>query len=271
MILLVICHAFVFLGISSGYELPKPIDKFTGYKYPKPSVTFEDGYAYNTPSCPLAPPKTQYITVSVTETSIAQNYLPPVTSVQLQTTTEFVTLPRLTEYSTQTQFHTLTTTFTDFLTATTTEYRIQPTTVTSYVTSTYCAPNTYLPPPQPMNTYLPNRRADIELTTPNQLYDSPGYVQTSPIKRMTEDTNDANSVYDSLNPVQDPTFASNTDLQRVPATTGQPTPSINIIYLDSRHNPNEPPSSSGPSTNLMSWILCRFHLVNSTCANQIIP
>ncbi|XP_053686777.1 uncharacterized protein LOC128736326 [Sabethes cyaneus] len=254
--LLYVCKTFAH---PDGYSIDKPTQPFAGYDYPKPSILFEH-------SCPVIPPSTQYITLSVTETKLVQATLPPVTSIQLQTTTNFVTLPRLTEFFTETKIQTLTATATNYLTVTSTAFQIQPTTLTSYLTTTIYAPKTYLPPAAPVsqntylptvtarptsaNTYLPNLRENIEHTTPNTFLQSYGFSQAAPIKRMTEDIT-ANTLDDQPN--------GNTTQAQLTSP-----PAINIIYFDRRSDVDEP---RGPPADLMSWLLCRFNLLNRTCEN----
>ncbi|XP_065090765.1 mucin-2-like [Ochlerotatus camptorhynchus] len=260
-----------------------PTQAFNGYNYPKPSVPFNHGYVYSTPSCPLSLPSTSYVTVAVTETRIVMTTLPPVIS------TDFVTLPPLTEYltQTQTQVQTLTLTSTDYLTSTTTEFRIQPTTVTSYITSSYCAPSTYLPPVPPTNTYLPaatppptpsnvylpvnqprQQPQYVEQTTPNSFLQSFGFAQAGPIKRMANDI-EANSLDEPLGQNNDQSSSSSEQSQAniaAPPTTSNPPPAINIIYLD-RGESAAGGNATAPPADLMNWLLCRFSLVSKTCLN----
>uniref|UniRef100_A0AAG5DBI0 Uncharacterized protein n=1 Tax=Anopheles atroparvus TaxID=41427 RepID=A0AAG5DBI0_ANOAO len=150
--------AFVRGQSAPGYNYPRPPtpSPFTGYNYPKPSKPFNEGYSYTTPKCPLVLPSTVTVTDYQTVVSTAflteTQTLPPVTSTRLDTS--YITLPPVIQTQTDTETLSLTFTQTDYLTSTTTE--IRPTTVTSLLTTTYCQPNTYLPPPTPPpNTYLP--------------------------------------------------------------------------------------------------------------------
>ncbi|XP_055532985.1 uncharacterized protein LOC129723060 [Wyeomyia smithii] len=211
----------------------KPLAEFSGYDYPKPSITFEDGYVYNKPSCPLVLPSTQYVT------------LPPVVSVQLHTTTH-----------TETVVQTLIATSTDYLTVTSTKFNCAPST---YLSPPPTSPNTYLPVGKPTNTYLPKLRVDIEQTTPNSFLQSYDYSQAAPIKRMIDDFT-ANTLDDHLSvALHSPIGQDNS------TTTTQLPTAVNIIYLDRRTAED---TSSGPPADLLSWLLCRFNLVNKTCENQ---
>nr|XP_029734326.1 mucin-2-like [Aedes albopictus] len=264
-------------------EIATPTNGFNGYNYPKPSIPFNPGYAYPTPSCPLTLPSTSYVTVPVTETSILLTTLPPVT----------VTLPRLTEYFTETQHRISTTTFINYLTATTTEFQIQPTTVTAYITSTYCAPKTYLPPAAPQNTYLPavttppppppppqntylpanppQRYFNVENTTPNSFLHSFGFAQAGPIKRMANDIDGSSLEFDDEYTRQRQTLEPSQANFAEPPTQQQQLPAINIIYFNggetNPNNGNSTAAAAGPPTDLMNWLLCRFNLANKTCIN----
>ncbi|XP_062550307.1 uncharacterized protein LOC134215074 [Armigeres subalbatus] len=260
-------------------EIPTQANAFNGYNYPKPSIPFNPGYAYPAPSCPLALPSTSYVTVPVTETSIMITTLPPVT----------ITLPRLTEYFTETQLQISTTTSVDYRTSTTTEFQIQPTTVTAYVTSTYYAPttpqNTYLPatrtpPPPPSNTYLPANQPqpylNAENTTPNSFLQSFSFSQAGPIKRMTNDINSSSLESDDadllLQRNSDLALMSSEQLESVtnkPSQSQQQLPAINIIYLDRTETNSDGRNGTGsvPAADLMNWLLCRFNLANRTCLN----
>lgn len=268
--------------VMASPEIATQTNGFNGYNYPKPSIPFNPGYVYSTPSCPLKLPSTHYVTVPVTETSIVLTTLPPLT----------VTLPRQTEYYTKTELQI--STAINYLTSTTTEFRIQPTTVTAYITSTYCAPKTYLPPPPPQNTYLPaittppppppapsntyhpadppQRYFNAENTTPNSFLQSFNFAQAGPIKRMANDIDDSsvdseddvNLLGGNVEQFQENAASSPNQQQQ------QQLPAINIIYFDrSEPTPNNDrnATAAGPPTDLMNWLLCRFNLANKTCVN----
>uniref|UniRef100_A0A182K8X1 Uncharacterized protein n=1 Tax=Anopheles christyi TaxID=43041 RepID=A0A182K8X1_9DIPT len=272
-------------GALNGYNYPKPATTtpapFTGYNYPKPSKPFNEGYTYNTPKCPLVLPSTStvtdYKTIVSTSFLTQTQTLPPITSTRLETS--YVTLPPVVQTQTETSTQFITFTSTDFIVSTTTE--IQPTTVTSLLTTTYCQPNTYLPPPTPppntylpveppSNEYLPQRPpavssqqggAGIAAQVVRQS-DSSGnrgafistFVQQGPIKRATGG---------------DPAARIRaTSEERVEANEVIPTeevsqPTINIIYVD-RHGVSE----GTPPPNLMNWLLCKFNLSSGSCTNN---
>ncbi|XP_055630911.1 mucin-2-like [Toxorhynchites rutilus septentrionalis] len=263
------------------------------FGYPEPSIPLHNGYIYDKPSCPLTLPSTSYITIPVTETSVVVTTAAPVTNTLVQTTTELVTLPRITEFLTETKIEKSTTISTHFLTSTATQIDIHATTLTSYITTTYCAPNTYLPPEPPKNSYLPPTsisappspqppsnaqtlpvvqkpqfnidELDVEQTTPNSFLQSFAFEQAGPIKRATKAI-DENTLDDSvpadlpdLSPSSsDVTYKRSMSSPLNPSTSARKysSPKIDIFYLESK---------PGGPTDLMQWLLCRFNLVNTTC------
>ncbi|XP_058178398.1 mucin-2-like [Anopheles ziemanni] len=292
---LLICTIWALASVKcqsdTGYNYPRPTTPppFTGYNYPKPSKPFNEGYTYTTPKCPLVLPSTSTVTDYQTIVSTAflteTQTLPPITSTRLETT--YVTLPPVVQTQTNTETLSLTFTLTEYSTSITTE--IRPTTVTSLLTTTYCQPNTYLPPPTPPpNTYLPveppakeylsQRIAAISQT-------GAGFTQTStsqgsnqgtfistfvqqqqpgPIKRA--------SVFDSSptrfglapgRPASGERLESNEIIPGGSAPDQLSQPAINIIYLDR----NNAASSQGqPPAGLMNWLLCKFNLSSGSCA-----
>ncbi|XP_058123281.1 mucin-2-like [Anopheles coustani] len=295
---LLICTIWALASVKcqsdTGYNYPRPTTPppFTGYNYPKPSKPFNEGYTYTTPKCPLVLPSTSTVTDYQTIVSTAflteTQTLPPITSTRLETT--YVTLPPVVQTQTNTETLSLTFTLTEYSTSITTE--IRPTTVTSLLTTTYCQPNTYLPPPTPPpNTYLPveppakeylsQRIAAISQT-------GAGFTQTStsqgsnqgtfistfvqqqqpgPIKRA--------SVFDSSptrfglapgRPASGERLESNEIIPGGSAPDQLSQPAINIIYLDR----NNAASSQGqPPAGLMNWLLCKFNLSSGSCALSV--
>ncbi|XP_035786568.1 gibberellin-regulated protein 14-like [Anopheles albimanus] len=278
---------------NSGYNYPKPTTTtptsgpFTGYNYPKPSKPFNEGYSYTTPKCPLVLPSTSTLisTSTIVSTTVRTETLPPITQTQTQTETRtetaYITLPPIVQIETSSVFVTLTST------------EIQPTTVTSLLTTTYCQPNSYLPPPPPTpppNTYLPVEPPSKEYlpaagggqpndaiirTSVSQVqtgeqgngagagtFISSSFVQqqqqqqqqTGPIKRAAGSSR--GKLRDSW---------ERTELNEV-LEAGQP--AINIIYLDRQSGgavAGATTAKGQPSAALVSWLLCKFNLSTGSC------
>ncbi|XP_053674733.1 mucin-2-like [Anopheles nili] len=264
-------------GFQNGYNYAKPSTPapFTGYNYPKPSKPFNEGYTYTTPQCPLVLPSTStvtdYQTIVSTSFLTQTQTLPPLTSTRFETS--YVTLPPVVQTLTDTTTAYVTFTSTDFVVSTTTE--IQPTTVTSLLTTTYCQPNTYLPPPTPPpNTYLPvdppskeylpqlpsapqsNSAGSSVVRQPNQGAFISTFVQqqSGPIKR-------ASGGDPARLPLSDERLESN---EVIPDNGDQLSqPAINIIYVD-----RQSAASGQPPSDLMNWILCKFNLSSGTCSDK---
>uniref|UniRef100_A0A182Q3W1 Uncharacterized protein n=1 Tax=Anopheles farauti TaxID=69004 RepID=A0A182Q3W1_9DIPT len=260
-----------------GYNYPKPTTPappFTGYSYPKPSKPFAEGYVYTTPKCPLVLPSTS--TITNTQTVVSTSYLtqtqtlPPITSTQVDTS--YITLPPVVQTQTDTSTLYISFTMTDYIVSTTTE--IQPTTVTSLLTTTYCQPNTYLPPPTPPpNTYLPvdppakeylPQRAPTPPQSPvvrvSGASDNQGSFistfvqqQSGPIKRATVGEPAASAERVESNEVIPGAGKDRASVQ----------PAINIIYVD-RNGATE----GQPPAGLMNWLLCKFNLASGSCAEN---
>uniref|UniRef100_A0A182WC24 Uncharacterized protein n=1 Tax=Anopheles minimus TaxID=112268 RepID=A0A182WC24_9DIPT len=271
-------------GGFSGYNYPKPTTPapFTGYDYPKPSKPFNEGYAYTTPQCPLVLPSTStvidYQTIVSTSFITETQTLPPITSTRLETS--YITLPPVVQIQTDTSTSYITFTSTDFVVSTTTE--IQPTTVTSLLTTTYCQPNTYLPPPTPPpNTYLPVDPPAKEYlpqrppTTQTNVAAAPG---TSTTVRQSESTGDQGSFISTFvqqqsgpikratinNPARlEPSSSERVESNEVIPGEETSNPAINIIYID-RHGVSE----GKPPAALMNWLLCKFNLSSGSCSTN---
>uniref|UniRef100_A0A182MJ18 Uncharacterized protein n=1 Tax=Anopheles culicifacies TaxID=139723 RepID=A0A182MJ18_9DIPT len=267
-------------GGFNGYNYPKPTTPppFTGYDYPKPSKPFNDGYSYTTPQCPLVLPSTSTVTdyqTIVSTSFITQTQtLPPITSTRLDTS--YVTLPPVVQTQTDTSTMYITFTTTDFVVSTTTE--IQPTTVTSLLTTTYCQPNTYLPPPTPPpNTYLP-----VDPPSKEYLPQRPPPTQsnvatgTSTVVRQSESTGDQGAFISTFvqqqsgpikratNPARpEPLSSERVELNEVIPGEETSKPAINIIYID-RHGVSE----GKPPAALMNWLLCKFNLSSGSCSSN---
>uniref|UniRef100_A0A182V849 Uncharacterized protein n=1 Tax=Anopheles merus TaxID=30066 RepID=A0A182V849_ANOME len=277
----------------NGYNYPKPTTPapFTGYNYPKPSKPFNEGYTYNTPKCPLVLPSTTTVTDYSTLVSTAYQTqtqtLPPITSTRLETS--YVTLPPVVQTLTETATQFITYTSTDFIVSTTTE--IQPTTVTSLLTTTYCQPNTYLPPPTPPpNTYLPVEPPSKEYLPQRPPAATGGAAGFSTVVRQSESSSagsDQGSSFISTfvqqqqsGPIKRATdggggepagrIRSSTSGEQQRVETNEvlpgdevPQPTINIIYVD-RHGVSE----GTPPPSLMNWLLCKFNLSSGSCTNN---
>uniref|UniRef100_A0A182PPH3 Uncharacterized protein n=1 Tax=Anopheles epiroticus TaxID=199890 RepID=A0A182PPH3_9DIPT len=266
----------------SGYNYPKPTTPapFTGYNYPKPSKPFNEGYTYDTPKCPLVLPSTStvtdYKTIVSTSFLTQTQTLPPITSTRLETS--YVTLPPVVQTQTETSTQLITFTSTDFIVSTTTE--IQPTTVTSLLTTTYCQPNTYLPPPPPTpppNTYLPvdpPAKEYLPQRPPATQQQQPAGAGVSTVVRQSDTTGNQGAFISTFvqqqsgGPIKratggDPTARIRVESNEVLPADEVPQPTINIIYVD-RHGVSE----STPPPNLMNWLLCKFNLSNGSCANN---
>ncbi|XP_053663651.1 uncharacterized protein LOC128712803 [Anopheles marshallii] len=270
-------------GGFNGYNYPKPTTPapFTGYDYPKPSKPFNEGYTYTTPQCPLVLPSTSTVTdyqTIVSSSFVTQTQtLPPLISTRFETS--YVTLPPVVQTQTDTSTLYITLTSTDIIVSTTTE--IQPTTVTSLLTTTYCQPNTYLPPPPtpPPNTYLPVDPPAKEYLPQRPPTAQPNVAGTSTIVRQSESSVGDQGAFIStfvqqqsgpikratidnpsrLNPLSSERVESN---EVIP---GEETskPAINIIYID-RHGVSE----GKPPAALMNWLLCKFNLSSGSCSNN---
>ncbi|XP_050072727.1 uncharacterized protein LOC126560820 [Anopheles maculipalpis] len=268
-------------GHSNGYNYPKPTPPpaFNGYDYPKPSKPFHEGYTYNTPKCPLVLPSTSTVTdykTIVSSTFLTQTQtLPPITSTSF--TTSFVTLPP--EVVTQTDTSTLYITFTSTEVSVSTTIEIQPTTVTSLLTTTYCQPNTYLPPPTPPpNTYLPVNPPSKEYLPQRPPVPQTNVASTSNVVRQSESSGNQGGfistfVQQQSGPIKRATAGSPSRLEplsseRIEANEVIPgedssQPAINIIYID-RHGVSE----GKPPAGLMNWLLCKFNLSNGSCSDN---
>ncbi|XP_058066337.1 mucin-2-like [Anopheles bellator] len=252
-LLVVVATAMSVVGQSSGfggYSYPKPSTTtaapFGGYSYPKPTKPFSEGYTYTKPKCPLVLPST--VTETVVTTALVTETLPPLTSTQFETA--FVTLPPVVQTETETRTVVLTHTSTDLIVSTHTE--IHPTTVTSLLTTSYCQPNSYLPPPPPppqppANTYLPV----VDLPAKEYLPQPAGGGQ-QPIKRATGERTELNEIGDGAD-------------GGPAAADQQPQPAINIIFVDRGPQRDGNGPADVPSADLMNWLLCKFNLTSGSC------
>uniref|UniRef100_A0A182NJ26 DUF4794 domain-containing protein n=1 Tax=Anopheles dirus TaxID=7168 RepID=A0A182NJ26_9DIPT len=259
-----------------GYNYPRPTTPapFTGYNYPTPSKTFNEGYVYTTPQCPLVLPSTSTVTntQTVVSTSVRTQTqtLPPITSTRLDTS--YITLPPVVQTQTDTSTAYVTFTATEYIVSTTTE--IQPTTVTSLQTTTYCQPNTYLPPPTPPpNTYLPAVDPPSNEYLPQRAPGEPA-PGISPVVRVSGTTSGTQQggafistfVQQQSGPIKratlgDPSVTSAERVESNEVIPGVSRPAINIIYVD-RNGATE---GQTPPASLMNWLLCKFNLASGSC------
>uniref|UniRef100_A0A182YSN8 Uncharacterized protein n=1 Tax=Anopheles stephensi TaxID=30069 RepID=A0A182YSN8_ANOST len=266
-------------GNSNGYNYPTPTppSSFNGYDYPKPSKPFHGGYNYKTPDCPLVLPSTTTVTDYKTKT------LPPSTTTSVLTS--YITLPPVV----RTEFSTIFSTRTTTEVSVSTTVQLVPTTVTSLIKTTYCQPNTYLPPPTPPppspppNTYLPVEPPSKEYLPQHQgaaAAPNTNVAGISTVVRQSDTSGNSGGfistfVQQQSGPIKratvgdparlEPTLSSERSEANeiIPSEESSGQPAINIIYID-RNGVSE----GKPPAGLMNWLLCKFNLSSGSCSDN---